>query len=155
MREYREGARIANLAIFAGALVLVVGLVVGAMWLFGFGWFSNATADFRGEVDKKNRVEGSGAYRIAAYDHFFDLCAAVQTDEATLLQIEKELEDANPDLLRRNQIAITRGAIARARAEKINTYNADAAKGYTRGQFRDSGLPDRLDINAKETQCTV
>jgi hypothetical protein len=143
-------------AIMVGVAVIVVVIVVGLVGVFGFGWFSNSTANFRGNVAKKNLVEANGNYRIAAYDHFFDLCAGVQSDEASIKNLQDELQGSPaPDAQRITVIQASITALKNARATAINQYNVDAAKSYTEGQFRSSHLSFKLDLNAQETTCTA
>ena len=109
------------------------------------------SADERGRVQARESIQ-SGPSRIAAYNHFFDLCAAVQTDEATI-QAQREELTTNPSESRRGQIQANIAALKSGRAEKINSYNADARKDYTIGQFRSSGLPFQLDPTQEATSC--
>lgn len=137
----------------AGALIVVI--VIGFMWIFGVGFMSQTTAPWRGETEKKERVEGSGNYRIAAYDHFFDLCSSVQTKEASIENLRAELKaDPPPSEQRKTVIQASMSALMNSRAEAINEYNADARKEYTRGQFRDSDLPFQLRMKELNTTCT-
>jgi hypothetical protein len=141
--------------LIGGAVVLVATLVLGVMYVFGWGFFAHVTAPWRGEVEKREQVEGSGAYRIAAYDHFFDLCAQVQSAESSIRNLRRELNaEPEPGDERAMQINASITALENNRAENIHQYNADAAKQYTAGQFRSSGLPYRLDPRTQETQCT-
>lgn len=137
----------------AAALAVVV--VIGLMWVFGWGFMAQTTAPWRGETDKKERVEGSGSYRIAAYDHFFDLCSSVQTKEASIENLRAELKaDPPPSEQRKTVIQASLSALMNSRAEAINEYNADARKEYTKGQFRDSDLPFQLRMKELNTTCT-
>lgn len=150
----REGAEIAGKTIALAAVVLVVVLIIGAMYLFGFGLFQRGTADFRGGTEQIEKTKGSGDYRIASYDHFFNLCASVQSKEATIDALEKELSrKPDPSESRTEQIYAAITANEAIRAETINQYNVDAKKEATVGQFRASNLPYELNANAKETQC--
>jgi len=134
-------------------IAVVVGLVFGGIYLFG--GISNHTANFRGEVAKKNLVEANGAFRTAAYDHFFDLCAAVQDDEAQIDSLNVELKsDPPPTPERISQIQQNLTALRANRAVDINQYNVDTQKGYTEGQFKADGLPFHLSASDKETRCT-
>jgi hypothetical protein len=120
------------------------------MWAFGFGLFSAGTAEVRGETGVRERTVADGNYRIAAYDRFFDLCAAVQAKEDAITALEAQQADATGTSKARitdNLLALTT-----SRASLIRKYNADAAKEGTRGQFRASSLPYTLDPN-RETTC--
>lgn len=133
-------------------LILMAVLVVVAIaaLVFGIRWI---TAEPKGKLQAREQIQ-SGSNRIAAYNHFFDLCAAVQSDEATIASLKEEL-GTGPSESRRGQIQATLTALRAARAEKINQYNADARKDYTTGQFRSSGLPYTLDQTEKETRCDI
>lgn len=138
------------------ALSIIVGLVVVGVVMcvgvFGFGWFQRATADFRGGTGQIEQVRADPNYRIAAYDHFFDLCAQIQTTEAGITAQEQEL-GTDPPQARKVQINANLTAARKSRAGLINQYNADAAKADTQAHFLASGLPYKLDVDAKETTC--
>lgn len=94
-------------------------------------------------------------YKIEAYNHFYDLCASVQTMESSLDAQYTELKTATGD--DRSRIEANIAGLQSARADAINQYNADARKSYTLGQFRDSGLPFQLTLtqyNTKEEKTT-
>jgi hypothetical protein len=150
----KEGFRFTGLVVFGGVLALAAVLFLVAMATFGFGFFSQKSADFRGETSKRNQVEANGAFRIAAYDRFFDLCTSVQASEATLTALRQELT-TNPPQSRITQINGAITANTANRAATIRQYNNDAAKSYTVGQFQASNLPYQLDINAQETSCAA
>lgn len=139
------------LAMIGGTAAVVVALVVGGMAVFGIGWFKKETADFRGSVAATERVHANGAYRIAAYDQFFDRCAGVQAKEATIAALKQERTTASEG--RQQQIDATLTAVRSARAQDITRYNADAAKTDTVGNFLASNLPYSLDVNQENTTC--
>ena len=78
------------------------------------------------------------ASRIANYNMFFDLCAAVQKkeDAIDILMANNSMEEAKRDL------AIT--ANQTQRANMIAEYNAAASKDYTAARFKSSDLPYAL-----------
>lgn len=123
-----------------------------ALW-FGGILFSNATADFRGNASVINKTRASGNYRIAQYDHFFDLCAAVQSTEGQITAQKGEIPFATPT--RKAQIYENVDALTASRFSLIAQYNADARKSYTAGQFRSSDLPFHLDSTQETTTCTA
>lgn len=141
------------LAVIAGgAVALTVVILFASMYIFGWGMFQRATADFRGETAALEDILADPDRRISAYEHFFDLCASIQGHEDTIRALETELA-GDPSDKRREQI---QGAITvnqAARDGKIREYNSDASQSYTVGQFRDANLPDQLDINTEETTC--
>jgi hypothetical protein len=126
-----------------GALVaalLAVLIAVPVIW-FGVRWI---TAGPRGQLQAREQIQ-SGDFRIQAYNHFFDLCAAVQTDEATLDATVDQLRSSSDPTDRQRLLTNKTGQLA-ARAEAINQYNVDARKSYTEGQFRGNGLPYQLPV---------
>lgn len=150
----KEGAKFGGLAVLGSLGVLVLAIVIGSMWIFGWGFFQRSTANFRGETEQIEKTRANGDYRIAAYDHFFNLCASVQSKEATIKALEKELErKPGPSESRVEQIYASITANEAIRAETINQYNVDAEKTATIGQFKASNLPYELNANTEETSC--
>lgn len=147
-------AKTGGVAILVGVTALIVAVVLAAMWVFGWGWFSRATADFRGETNVTEQIHADGDYRITAYDKFFDLCAAVQSSESSIANLEAELEtDPSDDRVEQLNASIT--AQRNNRSELITQYNADASKADTRANFLASDLPYQLDEDNEETQCAA
>ncbi len=154
--DVRNVSKATALAIAGLAALVIFGLLAASMFVFGFGFFAQKTANFRGETQKRNQVEGSGAFRTAAYNHFFDLCAGVQSNEASIRNLQLELAGPpKPPADRVMVISASITALRNARATGINQYNADAVKSYTVGQFRSRSLPYQLSLTAKETSCTT
>lgn len=137
-----------NAVAWLAGILLLVGLIAGIV--FGIRW---VTAPVKGKLQAREQIN-SGSFRIAAYNHFFDLCASVQTKEQTIVALEQELA-TKPTADRRSQIEASITANRAGRADDINTYNADAHKSYTIGQFRSSGLPFTLYPTTKETACVA
>ena len=135
---------------FTGFGLAFMAVMVIALLFFGGLAFRYYTADVRGRVDANEQIK-SGSSRIVNYEHFFNLCASIQGNEAQIRALEKELSFGNNGERPRIQANITGVTAARARA--IAQYNADAAKSYTQGQFRSSALPYQLSESAKETTC--
>jgi hypothetical protein len=108
--------------------------------VFGIRWL---TAPARGKLQAREQIQ-SGANRIQAYNHFFDLCASVQTAEGAIAASEDELAAATTaeDKSRINT-NITAQKITRLDA--VNQYNADAQKDYTTAFMLSIKLPTRLD----------
>lgn len=144
MSHWKAGAKI--LAGVAGLLALVLAMILA---VGGVKWI---TASFRGEVDARERTEASGAFRLATYEEFFDLCADVQSKESAIRNLEEEAESASEQ--RQATIAQSITALRNVRAESINTYNSKAAQEH-RESFVDANLPARLDIDIEETTCTM
>ena len=136
-----------------------LGLLAGGLLLLGLLWsgglaFQYFTADVRGAVSANEQIKAKGEYRIEAYDRFFNACASVQSLEANITAQRAELE-ATTDERRRGQLQTNLTAITAGRAEAANQYNADAAKSYTAGQFRDSSLPFHISPIMTEGNPTV
>jgi TPR repeat protein len=139
---------------FGVAVLVVVTIAAIAGIAFGIRW---VTAGPKGALEAREQIK-SGPSRIAAYNHFFDLCASVQSDEARLDAQRDELASATGDDVARIHANIA--GLMSDRAEAINEYNADAEKGYTIGQFRASKLPfqlstDAYTTNGDKTQCAA
>lgn len=130
-------------------LMVVVAVVAIAVLTFGIRWI---TAGPKGQLQAREQIQ-SGNTRISAYNHFFDLCAAVQSDEAAIQSLNQERDTTKPTPSRLTQINASLTALRSARAEKINQYNADARKDYTIGQFKSSGLPYTLALTQEATSC--
>lgn len=113
------------------AAVIFVTLVV----VFAIRW---QTAPVRGKLQAREQIQ-SGNFRIQAYDHFFDLCASVQTMDQALNQTYQDLRTAPKN----DRVRISTNATAQlnSRNDAANQYNQDSHKGYTVGQFKSSNLP--------------
>ncbi|MFF2777423.1 hypothetical protein ACFVU3_21235 [Streptomyces sp. NPDC058052] len=148
MGELREGARFGMWAV-GGVIGLAAVCLVGVFAFGGAGWVS---APFRGQVEERELTSGSGTFRLTTYETFFDLCAAVQNAEGTILVLQQEREAASP--ARRGQIDQSITALRATRIESVNEYNAKAAQEH-RAPFVDKGLPPRLDAGAGETACVA
>lgn len=134
-----------------GAFVLI--------YLIGWGLFGIRvmTAGIVGRGQAEIQIQSPGS-RIPAYNHFFDLCASVQQAEAGIDQQTEMLNSATTED-DKQRIRTNVSALQMTRANGIYQYNADAAKDYTIGQFRDSKLPYRLSdepykAGGEKTQCS-
>lgn len=143
--------KLAGGALLALVAAFVIAAVVASMAIFGWGMFQRSTADFRGQTDAIERVQADGDFRIQAYDRFFELCSAVQADEGRIANMESELAQEDLSDKRRGELRIALTAVRNARAEKIATYNADARREFTVGQFRSNDLPFEIDPEEKTT----
>ena len=140
--------------VFKGVLIFlgVIALFVGIMFVSGL--VSIATAPFRGEVEKHELVEADGSYRIAAYDQFYQMCSSVQSHNDKIKVLENEMKNSSDEeRIKQLQSGIT--ANQNTKAELVNDYNTKAASEYTKGQMKDSDLPDRLSVDDKEVVCTA
>lgn len=134
------------------SIAVVILLVVGVIYIVGT--IKKETADFRGGVEQTETVRGSGAYRIAAYEQFFNLCASIQGQEATIAQMTDELNDPATTPERDAVLRASLTGVRSARNTNIAQYNGDAQKADTRANFLASNLPYHLEMNG-ETQCAV
>ena len=129
-------------AIFVGGVLFIVTAVAFAsMWIFGFGAFQRGTANFRGETAQREKILANANYRIAAYDHFFDLCSSIQA-----LESKSHIYADDPN---------TYAAIRAVRANLVAQYNGDATKNDTEAHFHDSDLPYKIDLEGDNTQCAA
>lgn len=136
-------------AIIAGLLIIFI------IWIAVFGT-RVGLAPFIGRGNAEITIQSS-SMRISAYNHFFNLCASIQANEHAIDAQTTALATATnaDDKSRINQNI---AALNANRGRGISTYNADAAKDYTIGQFRDSGLPysisdEAYEPNGEKTSC--
>ncbi len=133
------------------ALVLAVALIWGIN--FGFRWI---TASPTGQLEAREQIL-SGDTRIAAYNHFHNLCASIQGNEGQIDELESTLALVSDD--DKDRVLTSIAGVKGARHQAIAQYNADANKDYTIGQFRDLKLPFVLvDSNYPEggkTECSA
>lgn len=134
-------------------LTVVTIAVLTVAFTFLFGGAARVTAPFRGETSKIEKTEGDGAFRIATYEEFYDLCASVQSDEDSIKALKDEL-DGKPSESRKTQINTSLTALRSSRAESIRDYNSKAAQEH-REAFHSADLPARLYTDSKETQCAA
>ena len=112
--------------------------------VYVFGGAEQATANYRGQTDARNKTVANGDYRIAQYNHFYELCGSIQTLEDQI----RTTKEAQPPHWKVNVVALEN-----QRSAAIRQYNADASKAGTAAQFKASDLPDQIDINQENTQC--
>lgn len=137
-----------------GIVGLVTLMLLASMWIFGWGFFQRATADFRGETAQIEKVHADPDYRIANYDWFFNQCAAVQNQEGLVDQLESEI-DSGVSKGREAQIKATLTAVKSNRISLINDYNSRAQREDTSANFLASNLPHQLNPDEESTTCTT
>lgn len=133
------------------ATILAVALLF-LIAVYGFGFLQRETADFRGETGVIEQTKANSSFRIAAYDSFYDACANVRSLESKIVNMQEELDGTEAEQ-RETVLKTSITASKNKRAELIESYNADARKEATRGQFRASDLPYELDENEEVTIC--
>lgn len=129
-----------------GAVILFFVVIVGIILISGgASWL---TAPFRGAVEQREIVQADGSYRIAAYEKFYDDCAAVQAveDQLAVMKENKSL----PDVQRETNIL----ALTNMRNTLIREYNADSRKADTIENFKASDLPYQLNLE-ETTTCSA
>lgn len=138
-------------------VLAIVGVVL-LCWLLLMGLFGLrvATAGLVGAGSARIQIQSAGS-RIAAYNHFFDLCASVQSNESRIDGLTDARAGATSDF-ERERLNVSLAGVHALRMEAIRDYNADARKDYTIGQFRDSDLPYQLPANEyvkgeRKTSC--
>lgn len=140
--------------IVAGAVFFLVLWIVLASSVWGL---RVATAGLVGRGEARIQIQ-SAEFRITAYNHFFDLCAAVQGHEGQIESLQIQLTQTETTRSRELVLASLAGVTAQ-RARSIAQYNQDALKDYTQGQFMDSDLPYQLVVNTYpeggRTQCAL
>lgn len=158
MSKIREAGRNAGLGLGAlaaiGALIIVI-LLIGSMWVFGYGFFIDHTANRQGESQKKELIDASGQYRVGAYEHFFDACATIQSDQFRVTNIKEALKaDPKPT----GQYLVTLQASYTAANQKfmedVNQYNQDSRQSYTLARFKSADLPYQIDPT-EEVTCNA
>lgn len=132
----------------AASIFLVLALITGVV--VGVYFIKYNTADIRGRIEANEQLN-SAEFRIAAYEHFFNLCASVETLEDSLVSQESLLDNAET-VKERTRVRSNIAGMEGQRARAINQYNVDVDKGYTLAQFMDNDLPFKLNIES-ETNC--
>lgn len=143
------------LAVGVGLALLVIVVVVALMDVFGVGFFSRATANFRGQTAAIEKTKANADFRLHSYNEFFDLCAGVQASEDRI-QIATDTLVRMKGTDQETTAIVNLAAIESERATLVREYNAKASRSFTDGQFRSSNLPYQLDPSRqKETSCTT
>lgn len=150
--EFREGAKWYAKGWGLALLGLATLLAFSTITLFATGSIQKWTADFRGDVKAKEQTKGNGAFRVNTYNHFFNLCASVQSDEDAIKNAQDEMADKETTADRKAKLRQVITATKNTRAESIRQYNADSANEY-KGAFQSNDLPVTLNVAAERTQC--
>jgi hypothetical protein len=127
------------MAIVIVSLIIIVCVAAGVTW--GVRYIA---APIEGSISAREQIL-SGEQRIVAYNHFYDLKAAIDSYPAQIEAQEEALTRAVSDKEKARINANIAGMKAQL-VRLINQYNADAKKKYTIGQFRDLGLPYGIDL---------
>lgn len=149
----RTVARGSRWVIGGGIVTLLLVIVLASMWIFGWGFFQRATADFRGETAALEQIKADPAHRISARAYFYQTCSDVQAQEDRLKLLQDEL-DGGVSESRKEQIHGAMTAISSKRSDLIRTYNTKA-QNFTYEQFRDADLPEYIDVASERTRCVA
>jgi len=132
-----------------------VGIVALVMLIWGINTsFRYGTADIRGAVDLRDQTVGSGSFRMAAHDRFYNTCASIQAAEGKIKNYQEEIKGGVTSERKELLSSYVLGQ-KNTRTELIAGYNGDAQKDYTIGQFKPSKLPYHIDPNEEDTKCVV
>lgn len=119
------------------AVLLVWGVSAG-VWGLGV-----ATGGLYGSGEAYKTIH-SADFRIAAYDHFFNLYASIKSLEGKIDEITDTLAVLEAGTRAYNYTLTALTGTKGLRHEAIQQYNADAMKDWTEGQFRDNDLPYQI-----------
>ncbi len=131
-------------AVIVAALLLTTGLGIFAVYYDN--WFSEQTAEPRGQRAVREDTQANGDFRRSAYEGFFRLCASAQTTQEQIETLKTEKETASED--RKANLDVSISALNMSLSETVNEYNTKANE-FTRGPFLDSKLP--YPLNSKVT----
>ena len=135
-------------------VVLIIAIVVG-VWAVRY-----YTAETRGKITATEEIQ-SAEFRIYSYDHFFDICGAIRTNEANL-DLQTDILDGfvsagfGPGDDKYDKQMQNVAAQSRFLRRLKEDYNQDADKEGTRGQFKAECLPPEVSTDyeyGKETPC--
>jgi hypothetical protein len=134
----------------AGPVLVIVSVVLGLVILVGgifvIKW---ATADLRGRADVREKTLANGDYRIAQYDHFYDLCGSIQAAQDRYNNATEMLA-ADPG---NERYLANRTATKNIFYTAVREYNADSSKVGTAAQFKASDLPYAIDPTEGAVTC--
>lgn len=116
--------------------ILILAALIGGTWAYRY-----YTAEVRGVVGAEEKIQSSGN-RIDKYNKFFDTCAKAQEYQDKIQIQLDQLKNADGDQANKIQTRIS--GLKGMFSNTVRSYNQDARKNYTSGQFRSSKLPYQL-----------
>lgn len=141
------------------AAIAALALMVGGLYYGGV--ISNrvhANYNARVVTSKLKQQVNTASFMRESYDHFYNLCAAIQGDEVALDAQRYALRSATTDD-DKARINANIAGITADRGGAIAEYNADAHKTFTLGTFRAADLPFTINLagyrKGAHTQCGV
>ncbi len=143
--------RLKNFFSTIGGVILLV--IVMAAFSLGYWFWIKTTAEIKGVSEAERQIE-SASNRIVSYNQFFDLCAAIQEREASLIAQESILDSAESSS-ERQRVRANIAGITASRQGLIAKYNANANKEYTNARFLGESLPRKIDPKQENTVCEV
>jgi hypothetical protein len=127
------------LYIIVGFLVLTILMI--SLW--GFGVF---TAGIKGQGEAYKEIQ-SKEFRLESYNYFFNQYHSILSLEGQIDVNISMLDSMEKDTKDYNRIRTNVVALQSLRHQAIQSYNAEASKDYTAGQFRDKNLPYQIEDN--------
>ena len=117
-------------------------LLIGVFVVYGLGGFARFTADYRGETEKREQVEASGEYKVAAHDYFYNQCSDIKAKQQEL-EIYKDgsIPEAKYNAMQTELV------------RDVEEYNAKASNSYTAGQFKADELPYQIEVDEEVESC--
>lgn len=97
------------------------------------------TAPVLGRIEVQVQTH-TAEYMMTAYNYFFDLKGVINGNKQSVCNV-KETLTAICDQDEKDRLQITIAGIKNQIARDVQQYNADAAKEWTVGQFRDWSIP--------------
>ena len=137
------------------------GVLIGVLVILGLGVLIGGglglrylLAEPKGIVEAEEKIQ-SGSNRIDKYNHFFDTCAKAQEYQDKIAVQLDQLENADSKD-EKESIRTRLSGLKGMFSDTVRSYNQDARKNYTAGQFRSSKLPYQLPTDwQKEVVCSV
>lgn len=139
MQDIKDGAYVGCWVIVVAVFVL---LLMWSMVAISFG-LEVATAGLVGRGQAHIEIQ-SAPFRLEAYNYFFNQCASIQALEGQIDELSNQLEMMEQGSREYNITLSSLTGVKAMRRTAIANYNAEAAKDYTVGQFRDNDLPYSL-----------
>lgn len=132
-------------------LVLLIGGGLGLRWIL---------AEPSGAVQQREMTVGDGAYRIAAYEEFYQECSSALTVQQNLAAAIKADQAEGVDPMRKAQLDANVTGLTAQLNRAVNDYNAHARETDTRAHFKSSDLPFSIEIDQADPtnppiDCTV
>jgi hypothetical protein len=122
-------------------IVVLVLLIAGGL---GLRWI---LAEPSGAVQQREMTVGNGAYRISAYEEFYQECSSALTAQQNLANAISAAHAENVDPTRQAQLDANVTALTNVLNRAVNDYNAHARETDTRAHFLSSDLPFEIQVD--------